>query len=166
MDAEASIRLYREEDLEVLREITVLAFERVSIDRNIETEFGPIAQGDWRKRKAQHINDDVQREPNGVFVATLPNGDSETVIGYITTWCDRDAGIGHIPNLAVLEAHRGHGLGRRLIATAIDYFRSQGMKLARIETLEQNPVGQSLYPSMGFQEVARQIHYCQDLTDK
>ena len=33
----------------------------------------------------------------------------------------------------------------------------------RIETLAQNEVGQSLYPSLGFVEIARQIHYAQKL---
>jgi ribosomal protein S18 acetylase RimI-like enzyme len=32
-----------------------------------------------------------------------------------------------------------------------------------IETMGSNPVGQSLYPSCGFKEVARQIHYAQRL---
>ena len=35
-----------------------------------------------------------------------------------------------------------------------------GMRVAKIETLVQNAQGQTLYPSFGFQEVARQIHYC------
>jgi hypothetical protein len=38
------------------------------------------------------------------------------------------------------------------------------MQVAKIETLEQNPVGQKLYPSLGFVEVARQVHYAMRLT--
>ncbi len=33
------------------------------------------------------------------------------------------------------------------------------MVAVKIETLEQNPVGMYIYSKMGFQEVARQIHY-------
>ena len=33
----------------------------------------------------------------------------------------------------------------------------------RIETLAHNAVGQHFYPSMGFEEVARQIHYVKPL---
>jgi hypothetical protein len=33
------------------------------------------------------------------------------------------------------------------------------MTVAKIETLEQNSIGRHLYPSIGFIEVARQIHY-------
>jgi hypothetical protein len=39
------------------------------------------------------------------------------------------------------------------------------MQVAKIETLEQNPVGQALYPDLGFQEVARQIHYAMRLAE-
>ena len=42
---------------------------------------------------------------------------------------------------------------------ALDYLRASGMRYAKIETLEQNRKGQAFYPSVGFQEVARQIHY-------
>ena len=54
---------------------------------------------------------------------------------------------------------RGQGLGRRLIEHALAHFRAAGMTIAKIETLEQNAVGRHLYPSVGFVEVARQIHY-------
>jgi hypothetical protein len=39
------------------------------------------------------------------------------------------------------------------------------MTVAKIETLEQNPIGRSLYPSLGFVEIARQIHYAMPLID-
>ena len=44
-----------------------------------------------------------------------------------------------------------------------DFVRDSGMQVAKIETLEQNAVGQSLYTSLGFREVARQIHYAMRL---
>jgi len=46
---------------------------------------------------------------------------------------------------------------------AIAFFKEAGMDIAKIETLEQNPIGQNLYPSLGFEEVARQIHYAMRL---
>jgi len=137
-------------------EITVEAFEPVSIDRNMEEQTGgPINGRDWRWRKAKHIEDDARREPEGIFVAEQDGG----IVGYITTWHDREAGVGNIPNLAVTAECRGQGVGRQLIEHALDHFRKLGLAYARIETLEQNPVGQSLYPSLGFREIARQIHY-------
>jgi len=35
----------------------------------------------------------------------------------------------------------------------------EGMAFAMIETMVNNPVGQHLYPSYGFVEAGRQIHY-------
>jgi ribosomal protein S18 acetylase RimI-like enzyme len=42
---------------------------------------------------------------------------------------------------------------------ALDYLRSAGMTHAKIETLVSNERGQAFYPTVGFEEVARQIHY-------
>lgn len=149
------IRTYRSDDLDALRRLTVDAFQGVSIDHNIENRFGLVNGHDWRWRKARHIDEDAAANPQGIFVAE----ESGTVVGYVTTRVDRDAGIGLIPNLAVAAELRGQGLGRQLIERALDYFRFLGLELAKIETLDQNPVGQHLYPACGFHEVARQIHY-------
>ena len=149
------IRPYRPEDLPTLKAITVEAFDGVSIDQGIEREYGPVAGHDWQWRKARHLDDDAARDPAGIFVAE----EDSTVVGYITTWQDREAGIGHIPNLAIAAAYRGHGLGRQLIEHALAHFRRCGLSHAKIETLVQNEVGNHLYRSLGFREVARQIHF-------
>ena len=65
--------------------------------------------------------------------------------------------------LAVAESMRGRGLGRRLIEHALGSFREEGMGLAKIETMASNPIGQKLYPSCGFEEVGRQVHYAMRL---
>jgi len=149
------IRPYQPSDLETLKRLTTEGFVGVSIDHGIEEQFGQINGHDWRWRKARHIDDDVARDPAGVFVAE----DDGQIAGYITTWQDHDAGIGHIPNLAVAGSHRNQGLGRQLIEHALNYFRAAGLTHAKIETLAQNAIGNHLYPSLGFVEVARQVHF-------
>ena len=156
------IRLYRPSDLEALRSLTVQAFQGVSIDHNIEAVFGTIAGHDWRWRKARQIDAAVAVHPAGVFVA---EEDGE-VIGHITARGDAEAGIGQIPNRAVAAGASNRGLGRRLIEHTLKYFRSLGLTHAKIETLDQNPVGRHLYPACGFKEVARQIHFVRELKDK
>ena len=155
-----TIRPYRPEDLPRLQEITSNTFGPVSIDRNMEQRLGPFGRGDWSTRKVASIADDCAAQPDGVFVATGASGE---VIGYVTTRLNQASRIGWIPNLAVDPSHQGKGLGRTLLLHAHDHFRRSGMEVAKIETLEQNPVGQSLYPSLGFVEVARQIHYAMRL---
>jgi ribosomal protein S18 acetylase RimI-like enzyme len=146
-----------------LQEITAQTFGPVSIDRNMETVLGPFGKGDWQTRKVAAIADDCEAQPNGVFVA---EDEQHRIVGYVTSRLNATSGIGWIPNLAVDPNHQGQGLGRALLEHAIQFFREQKMSVAKIETLEQNPIGQKLYPSLGFKEVARQIHFAMRLDDK
>ncbi len=152
-------RSFRTDDLARIKEITVAAFDGVSIDRNIDDLLGPVASQSWQQRKARHIDADLSREGATILVAAV----EQHVVGYVSTWIDRASGQGFIPNLAVDQQWRGTGIGRQLIDAALEHFRQQRVAQVRIETLEQNAVGQSLYPAMGFHEVARQIHYCMNL---
>jgi len=159
-DAERlSIRPYEDADLGVVKEITVEAFDGIAIDQVIERREGLLRGEDWRARKARHIDVDVSRETGAVFVAEVDG----SVVGYVTSWRDEASGIGHIPNLAVRVAFQGVGIGRRLIDRALDNFRAAGMTHAKIETLEANAVGYGLYTSMGFEELARQVHFLKKL---
>jgi ribosomal protein S18 acetylase RimI-like enzyme len=152
----AHIRPYRDNDVDRLKEITAICFDGVSIDRNIQDRLGIIGGHDWRWRKLRHIDADVAREhAAGVLVSEI---DGE-VVGYITTRLDQESKIGWIPNLSVLPVHQGRGLGRQLMQAALAHLRAAGMECAKIEALVQNEVGTRFYPDMGFEEVARQIHY-------
>lgn len=149
------IRLFQPNDLDELKRITVEGFEGIAIDQNVERELGIVGEHDWRWRKARHVDEDVAANPEGVFVAE----EQGRILGYVSTRIDLEASKGRIPNLAVDKMARGNGIGRELIEVAKDYFRRNGMAFAMIETMVNNPVGQHLYPSCGFVEVGRQIHY-------
>ena len=154
------IRLFRESDRARLKTITAEVFGPAAVDYYLERRFGPIQGRDWTWRKARHIDDDIRSNAGGIFV--YENGDppgTGTIIGYITVTVDRDAGIGRIPNLAVAAEAQGRGVGRALVEHALDYLRSEGMLLARVETLEGNAAGEYLYPALGFERVIRQIYY-------
>jgi len=155
------IRKFRESDRQAIKHITAICFEGVSVDHAIEERYGLVDGQDWRARKVRHIDDDVAADANGIFVAESEG----QVIGYITARVDVDTKIAGIPNLGVLPAYRGQGIGRTLIETAVAYARDAGMHFIRIETLAHNPIGQHLYPSCGFVEMARQIHYVRPLQD-
>ena len=157
------IRPFREADRPIIRDLTVAGFEGVSIDHNIDERLGPVAGKGWRWRKARDIDRDIDLEGSELAVAL----DRETgqVAGYVTMQCDLETQIGWIHNLVVGSRARGQGLGRRLLEHALAHFQKAGMKVAKIETLEQNEIGRHLYPSVGFIEVARQIHYAMPLTD-
>lgn len=153
------LRLYRPEDLPAIKRLTVDSFSGVTIEENVEQALGILNGRDWRWRKARHLDEDAAANPSGIFVAEAQG----RLVGYITTRIDPEAGKGRIPNLAVAAEFRGRGLGRELIERALEYFRAQGLVYAVIETMAQNAVGQHLYPSCGFVEVARQAHFARKL---
>jgi len=153
------IRLFRSSDLDELKRITIEGFQGIAIDQRVENAIGVLNGHDWRWRKARHVDEDIVANPNGVFVAD----ESGLVLGYISTRVDYEIGKGRIPNLAVDRSVRGRGIGRLLIEHALDYFRREGMAFAMIETMDNNPVGQHLYPSCGFVETCRQIHFAMKL---
>jgi ribosomal protein S18 acetylase RimI-like enzyme len=153
------IRPFREEDMERLVKITEEAFDGVAIAQNIEEVFGQVEDVPWQKKKGDDVRSDANSFPKGIFVAEKEG----EVVGYITTRLEYEYSTGRIINLAVASDHRRQGIGRRLILKALDFFRQEGMALARIETLDQNQVGKDFYPQLGFQEVARQIHYATKL---
>ncbi len=159
--ARVEIRGLRSEDQAAVEAITAEAFRGVSIDEVIEQRFGPLRPLSWQTIKSTAVGAEVREQAATCFVAEL---DGE-VIGYITTAVSQRTSTGRIPNIGIARGYRGLGLGTRLIEYALAYFRQQGLRLARIETLVQNSVGDYLYRKLGFQEIARQVHFAQSLVD-
>jgi ribosomal protein S18 acetylase RimI-like enzyme len=160
--ASLRFRPSREEDRAILREMTVEGFDGVSIDQNIDRTLGPIAGRDWAYRKGRHVDDDFDAPGGEILVAEDAEG---RPVGYVSMRLDPAAKVGQIPNVVVSASMRGRGLGRLLLEKALQRFREAGLTVARIETLAQNPVGSHLYPSVGFIEVARQIHFAMSLVE-
>ncbi len=154
------IRPYRESDRERLKDITQQAFPGSSIDKLMEEKHGVLNGTPWHVRKRAAIDADCDANPDGIFVAEDEHG---AVMGYITTRLWDEIRMGWIPNIAVDPVCQGQGIGRRLIQTALDYFRAEGMTHAKLETLAINETGQHLYPAMGFEELVRQIHFTMEL---
>ncbi len=153
------IRPFRPADLPVLQEITLAAFPGVSLDETIEAMFGGQNGHDWRWRKARHIELETNANPAGAFVAE----ESGRIVAYVTTTLNRAAGSGRIANLAVVAELRGRGVGRQLIARALDWFRTEGLSYALIESMSHNEAGRGLYTSIGFQEIGQLVHYAMKL---
>ena len=156
------IELAVDDDLQSVIQLTIDAFVDVSFESNIQSEFGLVNGLSWRDRKSDHIRADF-RDPDGRVLLAKQTGQT---IGFVSVRLNRKSKIGVIANLAVFSLLRNAGVGRMLIQAAIELMREESMELASIETLEQNEVGQSLYPKLGFHELARQIYYCQDLRDE
>ncbi len=150
------VRLAREGDAETITELTGQVFAAASIDAKIEEMIGGTP---WLVTKGETLRNELKGNPAGCFVAELGG----EVVGYITTIVNRTASRGVIANIAVSAKAQGRGVGRLLLAKAIEHFRALGLRQAKIETLATNAAGEKLYTSIGFKEVARQIHFCMPL---
>jgi ribosomal protein S18 acetylase RimI-like enzyme len=153
---EIIIRIALASDLKGIVELTEKEFRSASIDAKIEDMIGGTP---WIQTKALVLKAELEKNPDGCFVALM---DGE-LVGYITTSVVSIASRGVIANIAVSSKLQGRGIGRKLIDRALVFFKDIGLHQAKIETLASNQVGQHLYPSCGFREVERQVHYIMPL---
>jgi len=158
-DSQVEIRLYKAGDSGRVRALTIEGFDGLSIDQATDRQFGVGTYPSWDERKWMGTNRQLEAHPEHAFVAEVAG----EVMGYITTDINHPLRSGRILDMAVDARLRRRGIGTRLIAHAIAYFRSLDLELARIETLEHNGAGRALYPKFGFSEVARQIHFAMRL---
>jgi ribosomal-protein-alanine N-acetyltransferase len=94
---------------------------------------------------AQAREDDDARETSAV-------GDDGSVVGYVVadTVPNHGEPLGHVKDLAVAEAHRGEGIGKRLLDRALDVLAAQGVASVKLEVRESNDPARALYEQFGF----------------
>ncbi|OGF44655.1 MAG: hypothetical protein A2452_08020 [Candidatus Firestonebacteria bacterium RIFOXYC2_FULL_39_67] len=156
------IRVCKKEEYVTLVEILRDSFAIGSIDKRIEDKFGKIIGFDWWERKAVDIMRDVENYPSGAYVMDLEG----KITGFIITSMEKRFSVGKVHALAIHPEHQGAGFGTRLLKHALKVFKTNGMKLARIEVLEDNPNAYQLYKKLGFDEAAKQVHLVMELENK
>ena len=82
------------------------------------------------------------------------------VIGYAGAWVILDES--HITNIAIAEALRGQGYGRKLTEGLMQYLSNLGAAYATLEVRVSNERAQSLYKSLGFVSVGKRKKYYED----
>jgi len=153
--APITVRPARPEDIDAIIAITKQVFGPNALECHIARMLDTHGPVSWIDIKAQDLRRELIAGCAVCFVAEMGG----RIVGYATNYINQLASRGTIANLAVSAECQGRGVGRLLLERSIDRFRELGLKQAKIETLECNQAGQHLYPSVGFQEVARQIHY-------
>ena len=73
--------------------------------------------------------------------------DQGAVVGAV--YVTHAAGIGHL-GMAIVDGHRGRGLGKLLLSHAIDWHRAEGSHKVVLEVWPHNARARRLYESMGF----------------
>jgi [ribosomal protein S18]-alanine N-acetyltransferase len=100
-------------------------------------------------------------ERRGVLGQVARRGD--TLLGFALAACaDADA---EILSLAVVEAERGAGLGRKLLEATLAGLRKRGVERVHLEVRGSNAPALALYESLGFRTARRRVRYYRDGED-
>lgn len=60
--------------------------------------------------------------------------------------------VGFISDVFVGETHRGRGIGRRLMAAAVDSYRAKNIKRLELQVVAGNPDARRLYLELGWRD--------------
>lgn len=83
------------------------------------------------------------------------------IVGYAGLSAPPGAGQADIQTIAVDAAHRGVGLGARLLQRLLDEAAARGVGEVLLEVRADNPVAQRLYERHGFASIAVRPRYYQ-----
>ena len=82
----------------------------------------------------------------------------------LARWLASDDGLrrGGIDELAVARSHRGQGLGRLLLETAEDHFRSAGAAGMQLTVRADNAPARAIYDAAGYRIVEERLRMWKD----
>ncbi|WP_348790196.1 ribosomal protein S18-alanine N-acetyltransferase [Leifsonia sp. NPDC080035] len=98
---------------------------------------------------------------HGYYLVAFPPEDPETIDGYAGLLAPAGAAEGDIQTIAVAPAARRHGLGRALMQALIGEARKRGARDVFLEVRADNPNAQTLYRTLGFEEIGVRPKYYQ-----
>jgi len=75
-------------------------------------------------------------------------------VGYL--FSNRQENIGHLNRVAVHPDYQGRGIGARLLTEAIEFFRTEKVKVVTLNTQKDNAVSQHLYRHFGFRPMGEE----------
>jgi ribosomal-protein-alanine N-acetyltransferase len=101
---------------------------------------------------------DDMHSPYARFVVADVEG---RVVGYAIAQYLTSNDVADIHNIAVVESHRGLGIGAQLLDALVAWSVEQGASAIMLEVRDDNTVAQSLYASRGFVVIATRAKYYQ-----
>lgn len=102
-----------------------------------------LSAGDTREAIQRYLT----RNPNMSFVARAEDGEVEGAL-----LCGHDGRRGLLHHLAVRPASRGRGIGRALVAQALDALRAEGIDKCHIIVYKENHAGRAFWTAEGWAE--------------
>ncbi len=163
-DSPARIRGYQPGDLDRVCDIAVRAWEPIFAhfaERIGDPEMAEAYCRDWDQRKAEQVRSFCINHPEWVIVTELDG----QVVGFLTMFLDRERSFGEIGNNAIEPAFQGRGLGAAQYERALEFFREQGMKFARVNTgLDPSHApARAAYEKVGFEQKLPSVQYMRRL---
>lgn len=98
---------------------------------------------------------------HGYYLVAVGLDDPDRIDGYAGLLAPRGAGEGDIQTIAVAPNARRHGLGRALMHALIGEARNRGAREVFLEVRADNPGAQTLYRTLGFEEIGVRPRYYQ-----
>ncbi len=84
-------------------------------------------------------------------------GPGPVIIGYAVVWWVLEQG--ELANIAVLEGHRGRGIGSLILDRVLEEVRERGVESLFLEVRISNETAHGMYLSRGFTQVAIRADY-------
>lgn len=102
---------------------------------------------------------ELESEHAYYLVAVDGTRDDDPLLGYAGLLAPLGSGQGDIQTIAVTQAARGRGIGRALVQALIGEARRRTVRELFLEVRADNPVAQSLYASLGFEQIGVRRNY-------
>jgi aminoglycoside 6'-N-acetyltransferase I len=130
----------------------------------------------WPNSSAEEHTRELTLILEGKAVTTLPliilvaelvaEASDRTLAGFLEVdlrshadGCDPSRPVGYIEGWYVAETYRHRGIGKKLLAAAEDWARSQGCVEVASDTWIDNEVSQRVHEALGYEVVDRCVHY-------
>ena len=133
VDMELHIRPVREDDVEDLVQLSLLAW--IPIFDSFAQILGPEIYAriwpDWKSGQRTAVETVCRDgEKTTVWVAELEGA----VVGFLAYELNGESQVGEVQLLAVHPEHQNRGIGTELNRFALERMKERGMKMARVET--------------------------------
>lgn len=115
--------------------------------------------GDTTNVSEDYVLEYLSNGQTGVIVAEIESQVAGLVSYLIKPDLYEGAPVSIIEELIVSENHRGKGIGKKLLMTALNELTLKGIKTAVIAVDKNNKVAQNMYLKIGFQDIGDLLLY-------